>query len=109
MPMRLADFILANREPILREWEAFARTCGPASGTMDLRALRDHASAMLSAIAADLSTPQSSHEQSEKSRGLGPTEESAPATAAEQHGAGRAVSGFTLEQMIASTGPCAPA
>jgi signal transduction histidine kinase len=68
---------------------------------MDLRALRDHASAMLSAIAADLATSQSSHEQSEKSKGLAPTEESAPATAAEQHGAGRAISGFTLEQMIA--------
>ena len=99
--MRLADFILANREPILLEWEAFARTCGPASGTMDLRALRDHASAMLSAMAADLATSQNAHEQSEKSKGLAPTEESAPATAAEQHGAGRAVSGFTLEQMIA--------
>lgn len=27
----LADFIAANREPILAEWEAFARTCKPAS------------------------------------------------------------------------------
>jgi signal transduction histidine kinase len=99
--MRLADFILANREPILLEWEAFARTCGPASGTMDFRALRDHAGAMLSAMAADLATSQNAFEQSEKSKGLAPTEAFALATAAEKHGAGRAVSGFSLEQMIA--------
>jgi len=50
--MRLADFILASREPILAEWEAFARTCAPASGTMDIAALRDHAGEMLAVIAA---------------------------------------------------------
>jgi hypothetical protein len=33
--MRLADFILTNREPILAEWEAFARTCVPAGGPPD--------------------------------------------------------------------------
>ena len=27
---RLADFIVTNREPILAEWEAFARSCAPA-------------------------------------------------------------------------------
>ena len=43
--MRLADFIQGNREPILAEWEAFARSCAPASGAMDVRALRDHANA----------------------------------------------------------------
>ena len=40
--MRLADFILANREQILAEWETFARTCVPASGTMDVAGLSDH-------------------------------------------------------------------
>ena len=56
--MRLADFIRSHREPILAEWETFARTCAPASGPMDVVALRDHADAMLTAIAADLATPQ---------------------------------------------------
>ena len=46
--MKLGNFILANREPILLEWEAFARTCAPASAAMDLTALRDHANEMLS-------------------------------------------------------------
>jgi signal transduction histidine kinase len=99
--MRLADFIIANREPILAEWETFARTCGPASGTMDVAALRDHAGEMLTVIAADLKTHQSGTEQAEKSKGNAPLD-GAPGsrTAAEEHGAGRADSGFTVEQMI---------
>ncbi|HEV2642880.1 MAG TPA: sensor histidine kinase [Candidatus Elarobacter sp.] len=100
--MRLADFILANCEPILSEWETFARTCVPASGTMNVAALRDHAAQMLRVIAADLAQPQSSREQSQKSLGRAPAARpSAPETAAEAHGAGRAESGFTVEQMVA--------
>jgi signal transduction histidine kinase len=99
--MELSEFILANREPVLKEWEAFARSCKPASRTMDIEALRDHANEMLSAIAADLATSQSSKEQSEKSKGH--ENDSAPAeeTAAEEHGGGRAESGFSVEQMVA--------
>jgi signal transduction histidine kinase len=99
--MRLADFILANREPILVEWEAFARTCAPAAASMDTRALRDHANQMLTVIADDLSTPQTGFEQSEKSRGNALAPDDVPPTAAEEHGAGRAQSGFTVEQMVA--------
>jgi len=99
--MRLADFILATREPILAEWEAFARTCAPASGSMDIAALRDHADAMLAVIAADLATPQGRLAQSEKSKGRAPAEDPTVPTAAEEHGAGRAESGFTVEQMVA--------
>jgi signal transduction histidine kinase len=99
--MRLADFILANREPILVEWEAFARTCTPASGTMDVVALRDHADQMLTAIAADLQAPQDRFEQSEKSKGRAGLEDPDATTAAEEHGAGRAESGFSVEQMVA--------
>jgi signal transduction histidine kinase len=99
--MRLADYILSHREPILAEWEAFARTCAPASTTMDVEALRDHADQMLTAIAADLQTPQDSEEQTEKSKGRADSESSEADTAAEHHGAGRAESGFTVEQMVA--------
>ena len=99
--MRLADFILANREPILREWEAFARTCSPASGTMNVAALRDHADQMLSVIAADLRTPQDLLDQTEKSKGQASTSEFDATTAAEEHGADRADSGFSVEQMVA--------
>lgn len=99
-PTRLADFIVANREPILAEWEAFARTCTPASGAMDIAALRDHAGEMLSAIAADLRTSQSADARSEKSRGHASVGDTDTPTAAEEHGAGRAESGFTVEQMV---------
>lgn len=96
----LADFILANREPILREWEAFARTCSPASGAMDLTALRDHANEMLTVIATDLATAQTQDQATEKSKGEKVDLNASP-TAAEHHGAGRAESGFTIEQMVA--------
>jgi signal transduction histidine kinase len=96
----LARFILANTEPILAEWEAFARTCTPASGGMDIGALRDHAAEMLKVIAADLGTAQGGDEQSEKSKGMAPAIRAAAATAAEEHGADRAGSGFTIEQMV---------
>src|SRR5688572_11372104 len=96
--MRLSQFIRENREPILVEWEAFARTCSPASGRMNIVELRDHANEMLTAIARDLDTPQSGAESTEKSKGNAPdTDEGS--TAAEEHGAGRAESGFTVEQM----------
>jgi len=99
--MRLADFILANREPVLAEWEVFARTCAPASGSMDVAALRDHADEMLTVIAADLATPQGRLAQSEKSKGHAPSEDDDATTAAEEHGSGRARSGFTVAQMVA--------
>ncbi len=99
--MRLADFILAHREPILAEWEAFARTCAPASSPMDITALRDHAEEMLRVIAADLAAPQSRLAQSEKSKGRAATRDGAATTAAGEHGAGRAQSGFTVDQMVA--------
>lgn len=99
--MRLHEFILKNREQILVEWEEFARTCEPASLTMDLTALRDHASEMLTVIVADLKTHQGDHEQSEKSKGNEPDTAEPEETAAEEHGAGRAESGFTVAQMVA--------
>jgi len=98
--LRLSDFIVANREPILAEWEAFARTCAPASGSMDIASLRNHANEMLTVIVADLKTPQDRHEQSEKSKGNAPAVDSNEKTAAEKHGAERAESGFTTDQMV---------
>ena len=97
--MRLAEFIETQREKILVEWDDFARTCTPAAGAMNFEALRDHAGEMLTVFAADLKTPQNPAEQAEKSKGNAPEEPGM--TAAEEHGAGRAESGFTVEQMVA--------
>ena len=99
--MRLADFILTNRAAILAEWEEFAKTCSPASGSMGIAALSDHASEMLTVIAEDLKTPQGGHEQKEKSKGNAPAPDTDERTAAEKHGTGRAESGFTIDQMVA--------
>jgi signal transduction histidine kinase len=99
--MRLADFILTNRAKILEEWQAFAETCTPASGSMGIAALSDHANEMLTVIADDLKTPQGGQEQAEKSKGLAPAPVGGKRTAAEKHGTGRAESGFTLDQMVA--------
>jgi len=52
--MRLAEFILDNIEPILKQWETFARTLTPAADGLDSVGLRDHAEQMLRTIAADL-------------------------------------------------------
>lgn len=99
--MRLHDFILTNREQILIEWEAFARTCVPASITMDVAALRDHANEMLMVIAADLKTYQGEFQQSEKAIGHAPENDAYGLTAAEEHGSERATSGFTGVQIVA--------
>ena len=103
--MRLAEFFLANREPIPAEWDPFARTCAPASGPMGIMSLRDHAGEMLTVIAKDLASPQSRLAQSEKSKGRAGTGNRSgkmtATTAAGEHGAGRAQSGFTMEQMVA--------
>jgi signal transduction histidine kinase len=100
--MRLADFLRTHREAILVEWEAFARTCAPAGASMDVAALRDHASLMLTAIADDLATPQHADAQAGKARErLAETVADAQHSAAGEHGAGRAASGFTVAQMTA--------
>jgi signal transduction histidine kinase len=96
--MRLSDFILSNMEPILQAWEDFARTIEPAALTMDDQELRDHARQMLSTMAADLNTPQSDQEQSEKSMGLAEREHND--TAAEIHAEARLLSGYTVVQLV---------
>jgi signal transduction histidine kinase len=98
--MRLADFISANTDPILEEWISFAASCGPAGKTMDVAALRDHALPMLHNIVRDLRTSQTAEEQDDKAKGLSDSPPSDPDTAAEVHGSGRAVSGFTVAEMV---------
>jgi signal transduction histidine kinase len=96
----LSDFIRTNVEPILVEWETFARGL-PIGGSMDIAGLRDHAKEMLTVIADDLERPQTMREQSDKSQGLSDAGTRRAPTAAQEHGAGRAESGFTIEAMVA--------
>jgi signal transduction histidine kinase len=96
----LSTFIRANIEPILAEWEDFARSL-PRGETMDIAALRDHAKDMLGTIADDLDQPQTAKQQTEKGKGALDADGGDVSTAAQEHGAGRAESGFTVGHMVA--------
>jgi signal transduction histidine kinase len=96
--MKLSEFITQNIEEILVEWEAFAKTIGPAAETMDSLALRDHAKLILEAVAKDIETYQTDLEQFDKSKGLAPPL-AGKETAAATHGALRQLAGFDLKQL----------
>ena len=66
--MHLPDFILANIEPILQDWECFARSLAPGA-KMEALALRDHAEAILYACVRDMQAPQTGAQQASKSKG----------------------------------------
>ncbi len=97
MNTRFADFIRAELEPILQDWEAFAKTILHAKH-MGKTGLRDHARDMLLEIADDLDTQQSESEQAAKSKGCEPKhgEESW----AEVHGSDRQTSGFSVNETV---------
>lgn len=93
--MDLADFIICELEPILQEWESFARTLTPAALVMTGNQLRNHAEMMLKSIANDLRTPQSPEQQIKKSHGLDDEEKQDA-----DHGTGRWKSNFSVEQLV---------
>lgn len=98
---RLSSFLRANIEAILDEWETFARSL-PLGGDMDVAALRDHAREMLNVIARDLDRRQSAQQQVSKALGLDDAAVGERTrTAAQDHGAGRATQGFSVDHMVA--------
>lgn len=100
--MRLAKFILANVEPILAEWEAFAATL-PSGANMTKLALRDHAQAILLASARDMEANQSLAQQADKSKGEGgadTTESDQLDIASEQHAEERVGAGFNIIEVV---------
>ncbi len=99
--MRLSDLLRERREAILQEFEDFARTHTAPGITIDIEALRDHAAAMLDAMALDLEQAQTAAEQERKGKGDAVATDGAPLTAAEEHGLGRAQSGFSMEETFA--------
>ncbi len=99
--MRLWQFIDSNREPILAEWESFARTMLPAAASMDVTALRDHAESMLQAIANDMRADESEEERTEKSKGQRPDSAPAVTQAAREHAKGRFADLFSMNQLVA--------
>ena len=97
--MRLADFIVENLEPILVEWEAFARGITPGE-EMDALALRDHAGEILLATVADMRSARSSAERSARARGHRREDGTCLNGVSEQHAIGRLGSGFDLLELV---------
>jgi signal transduction histidine kinase len=96
----LADFIEANLERLLAEWQSFAETL-PVTAGMDMDALRNGAEAILHAVVEDVKSPQTAEHQREKSRGERPKTSPNLSTSGEAHGAQRLANGFTLDQLVA--------
>lgn len=94
---RLPYFIKTNITAIVSEWEAFARTLIPWSDGMTPHALRDHIHQILAFVEADMTSHQTSTEQTEKSHGQ--KKQIEPVTAAQTHAAVRFAGGFDIGQM----------
>jgi hypothetical protein len=104
--LRLAEFILANVEPILVEWEAFARGIWPEplnTPAADPATVRDHAEGILRATVMDMMSYQSGSHQSEKSKGEGfrSVESARIDLASGEHGSSRVGVGFELWGVVA--------
>jgi signal transduction histidine kinase/CheY-like chemotaxis protein len=103
LPVRLADFILANVEPTLVEWESFARGIWPKGPLPDPTELRNEAEDILRATAVDMQSDQTGRQQSDKSKGRSPHERDGNelSRVSSSHGRGRLVSGFELSAVVA--------
>jgi signal transduction histidine kinase len=99
-PSGLGDFIEANMEPILQEWEAFARSLMPLAD-LDPKALRDHAEEMLRAVVEDMRMPQSEQQRADKAKGLRPDNMPQLTRAAQSHAVSRFGDLFTMDQLVA--------
>src|SRR4051812_10870530 len=99
--MRLSEFILSNVEPILVEWEAFARSIWPGAA-VEPAELRDHAGEILRAAARDMQTSQTATQRSDKSKGDtdGESQFSRMIKASDSHALGRVTSGFNLMTVV---------
>jgi signal transduction histidine kinase len=97
-PMRLSEFIEANSEQIIREWEGFAKTLAGGAG-LPRWVLRDHSAAIIKYIAENMEQPQFTSEEIAKAQGEGP---SGPIErVAAVHVGLRIESGFDLVEIIA--------
>lgn len=96
--MRLSTFIRNNNDPIIEEWESFAKSLVSTSPNATPLALRDHIKEILSFIAGDIESAQTKSRQLKKSHGE-KTEGTKP-TAAEIHASLRQAGGFNLDQVV---------
>lgn len=100
--MRLGDFIAANVEPILVEWEAFAHTLAPGA-KMGVLELRDDARSILLATVRDMRSHQTATQQARKSKGKSPKGATSDRldAASSTHALERVGSGFKITEVVA--------
>lgn len=99
--MRMSEFIIDNMEPLLCEWELFARELLPADKTLDQAELRDDAETLLRAIARDMESAQSGVQQKAKSKGENRDAERPIELSAHMHAHDRYAIGFDINQLVA--------
>jgi signal transduction histidine kinase len=97
--MRLSKFIRANPDDIERAWESFARRLTPFAAELSDSVLRNDLRPILSAMADDMDSEQTSAEQQAKSKGHGPRGGALDLISA-THARARLTSGFSLEHAI---------
>lgn len=95
--MKLSEFIRANIDPIVSDWEHFANELS-AGRELDITILRDHAIGILHTIASDLEQAQTPQAELAKAMGRGPR--NPLTTEAELHGAARVTAGFSLHDAL---------
>ena len=97
--MSLSAFIRDHHEEIISEFAVFAKTLMPPGVEMTDAELRDHAEDILTAAVEDISTPQTSDEQSDKSQGRGSAK--AMQASGKLHADDRIQHGFTFRSVLA--------
>jgi signal transduction histidine kinase len=96
--MRFTEFIQTNHKAIIDAWVDFARSMLPWAEGLSDKDLQDHAEELLDALANDMESPQSSLEQSQKSKGQaagGKLE-----IVGQKHASVRLESGLSLMQLV---------
>lgn len=95
------EFLRANVEAVVDDFEAFARQSGPSARHLSSMELRDHAKVVLLAIAADMALPLSESERQDKAESVGEdTTFSRIKGTSQMHAQHRFQQGFTLTQMV---------
>ena len=99
MDSGLADFIESHADAILDRAVVFARSVKVRT-PLDDAALRDHLPDIVTAIVADLRTPQTRAEEVEKSEGRAVAPAGRLRSAAATHALHRAHSGYSISQLV---------
>lgn len=94
----LSEFIQGHRRKIIDEWVEFARTLQPWAKDLSKKDLQDHAEELLDAIVSDMKSSQSSHQQTQKSKGR--DRGGALSGVGKKHAIDRLESGLKLDQLV---------